>query len=451
VRRLAVPIALVSVAIALLAVLVGSFTGSARTATSYQVGGVLGAPPAGAGGPNGAADTLIAVILKAQAHLRASPKDAAGWAGLGAAYIQQALVTSDPTYYPKAQGALQRSIALKPEGNAAALAGMGALLNARHEFSQALDWARKAQEANPYSATVYGVMDDALTQLGDYAGATKAAERMLELQPGVPSFARASYHFEERGQTAAARQALTRALEQANGPADVAFCRYYLGELAFNEGHPWVALGQYTAGLKVDANYAPLLAGRAKARAATGQTAAALRDYATVTARVPQPQYVLEYAELLQAQGRDREAGEQLTLLAAQQQLLAANGVVDDLGAAVVAADHGSADQAVAHAQAEWARRRSVLVADALAWALHRAGRDAEALPYAEQADRLGWRNATFSYHRGMIEKALGRDAVARRDISRALAINPHFSPLQVPRATRALTALRPTARKRAT
>ena len=41
--------------------------------------------------------------------------------------------------------------------------------------------------------------------------------------------------------------------------------------------------------------------------------------------------------------------------------------------------------------------------ADALAWALHAAGRDAEALPLIEQAGALGRRDATVDYHRGMI------------------------------------------------
>ena len=94
---------------------------------------------------------------------------------------------------------------------------------------------------------------------------------------------------------------------------------------------------------------------------------------------------------------------------------------------------------AVEHARTEWGRRQSVLVADALAWALHRAGHDTEALGYAQKADRLGWKNATFAYHRGMIELALGHKAQARTQLSRALKINPHFSVLQAPAARRAL------------
>ena len=41
-----------------------------------------------------------------QAHLRARPKDARGWATLGAAYVEQARTSGDPTRYPQADKAL---------------------------------------------------------------------------------------------------------------------------------------------------------------------------------------------------------------------------------------------------------------------------------------------------------------------------------------------------------
>ena len=57
-------------------------------------------------------------------------------------------------------------------------------------------------------------------------------------------------------------------------------------------------------------------------------------------------------------------------------------------------------------------------VADALAWALHRAGRSAEAARYAVRAGRLGGRHALFAYHRGEIEHALGRTDAARTHLT---------------------------------
>jgi tetratricopeptide (TPR) repeat protein len=96
----------------------------------------------------------------------------------------------------------------------------------------------------------------------------------------------------------------------------------------------------------------------------------------------------------------------------------------------------------LAAAQAEWARRQSITVADALAWQLYANGRYRDALGYSNQALRLGTRSALFFFHRGMIQKALGRTADARRDLATALDINPHFSILWSQTAARTLAEL---------
>ena len=49
-----------------------------------------------------------------------------------------------------------------------------------------------------------------------------------------------------------------------------------------------------------------------------------------------------------------------------------------------------------------------------------------EALGYSRRSLRLGTRDASFFFHRGMIERCLGRPAQARAAFSRALAINPY-------------------------
>ncbi len=423
------------------AVVVVRGTKSGSEATSDK----LGRPNAlstGGGVPTGSSDQLDVAIRNRQELLRAHPDNSVAWAELGSAYVQQARITANPVYYPKAAGALHRSVALKRHDNFEAMVGLGALANAQHNFAAARSWGRRAERVNHYNANVYAVLNDALTQLGDYRGATAATQHMLDLRPGVPSFTRASYDFEQHGDNAGARFALDKALKIATSPADIAFCRYYLGELAFNEGDARQAARQYALGLKVDPAYSPLLAGQAKAEGALGQTAAAIRDYTTVIGRVPQPQYVIELGELEQSLGHRAEARSQYELLGVEFKLFAANGVNDDLTRAQFEADHGEPAKALEHAKAEWGRRHSVLVADALAWALHQNGRDREALRYAKFANHLGWRNAGFVYHQAMIEASLGQRETARAGLARALKINPAFNPLQVPIARRTLARL---------
>ncbi|MFB9444091.1 tetratricopeptide repeat protein [Dactylosporangium vinaceum] len=401
-------------------------------------GGGTTVPGAGAA----PADPLDAGIAAAQARLRRLPGDWNTWAQLGSAYVERARVTGDPTYYGKAEEALHRSLDLAPATNWAAMAGMGSLANARHDFHAALDWGRRAERINPAAGSVHGVIADALTQLGDAPGARTAVQRMLDVEPGVSSFTRASYDFEQHGQTEPARAALERALAEAAAPADRAFCRYYLGELAFNTGDAQGALVQYDAGLTADPGYHPLHAGRGKAYLALGRTADALHEYELATQALPLPNLVAEYGDALTVAGRLDAARQQYALHAVQQKLFAAGGVGDRLGDAVFLADHGDPAGALTAARAEWADRQPALVADALAWALHRNGQDTEALTYATKATALGWRNATFLYHRGAIEHALGNDADARRDLADALAVNPHFDALQAPAAQQLLTSI---------
>ncbi|MGH3832136.1 MAG: tetratricopeptide repeat protein, partial [Pseudonocardiaceae bacterium] len=360
-------------------------------------------------------------------------------AALSIPYIEQARITADPSYYAKAQGALERSFQVKPDDNAEAMIGMGALANARHDFAAARDWGEKVRAIRPDTAEVYAVLTDAYTQLGQPQAATDAVQHMLDLQPGVSSLTRASYDLELHGRVADARTALLQALDESITTSDVAYCRYYLGELAFNSGQLDEAARQYQAGINAGEDSPALEQGLAKVAAARGNLDAALVSYQRVTQQLPLPQYIAEYAELLTVAGRGAQAKTQLELLDAQQRLFAANGVTDDLTAAITQADLGDPAQAVAHGRAEWDHRHMLLVADALSWALHVDGRDAEALGYADQAAATGYRNALFSYHRGMILKALGRDAEARQALSAALRINPYFSPLQAPRARAAL------------
>ena len=140
--------------------------------------------------------------------------------------------------------------------------------------------------------------------------------------------------------------------------------------------------------------------------------------------------------------GRDDLAGEQYAVVEATRAIARANGVNVDLEIALFDADHGDPEGALAAAEAEWARRDSVHVADAYAWALYASGRYDEAARISKRALELGTRNAVFLFHAGMIERARGHDGAARRLLRRAVTTNPNFSILYATTAERALAEL---------
>ncbi|MEV8632866.1 hypothetical protein AB0395_14525 [Streptosporangium sp. NPDC051023] len=360
------------------------------------------------------------------ARLRRLPRDHQAWAQLGMAYVQQARVTADPSFYPKAEGALTRAAELSP-GDFAVLTGQAALAAGRHEFAEAVRLATRSAEVNPYGQGAQAVLADAYTQLGRYGEATRAVDRMMELRPGVTAFTRASYDAEIRGERDLAREMLERALDDAFAPSDIAYCRHYLGELALHSGDLRGATEQYRLALKADPGFTPALAGTARAAALGGRLREAADLYATVVSRLPLAQYVTEYGEVLAKAGGN--PAPQWTLLRAQQVLTEQAGVRDDLTWAEFEADHGSPALAVRHAEAEYGRNPNVVAADALAWALHREGRDREALPYARKATSTGWRNALLLNHRAEIERALGLTRESKRSFSLAHEADPAFSP----------------------
>lgn len=391
--------------------------------------------------PNGA--SLTASIAALQAGLKRLPKDDASWAQLGSAYVQQARLTADPSFYGKADGAFAESLRLRPDGNDAALAGQASLAASRHAFATAVQLTDSALAINAYSATALGVKVDGLTELGQYAAARDVLDRMLQLHPGVDSFTRASYAYELQGDVDSARTALERSLSVAADPADKAFVHYYLGELSWNNGDVATAAKDYDAALVDDPAYVPPLTGRAKVKAVRGDVAGALADDRTAIARQPQPLTLLELGELLDAQGRTAEAQQQYAVLRATQQLYQASGQVVDAELSLFESDHGDPATAVALAQKAYAARPdSVIAEDAQAWALHAAGRDREALPLAQAALRNGYHSASFRYHLGVIEMSVGDRAAARTDLQTALTLNPNWNPLQAPKARALLAGL---------
>ncbi|MFD3543625.1 tetratricopeptide repeat protein [Streptomyces sp. NPDC058662] len=399
----------------------------------------------GMGAPAAAVD-LAALVADREKWVAAHPDDDASWAVLGSACLEQARRTADPAWYPRAEKALKRSLEVRPveKGNFDAMTGMGALANARRDFGTGKRWGELVRAQAPRRWTAYPVLVDAYTGLGDYKGAQGAMERLLELRPGLAAYTRASQVYRDRGWREDAVVAMEHAAGAAKSPAEKAYALYRLGELSWERGDAAEALRQYEGALRADPGQAEALGGRARALAALGRSGEAVRDYRLALGRTPVPRLALELGELLESLGREEEARTPYDVLGA----LAAGGGSGSRGGddhvllGLYEADHGDPAAAVRRLRKEWSRHRSVQVADALGWALHKSGDDTSALEYAKKATEQGLRSADFAYHRAMIERALGDEAATRRHLQEALRTNPHFSPLRGPRAKEVLAGI---------
>jgi tetratricopeptide (TPR) repeat protein len=388
-----------------------------------------------------AAGSTPETIAALQRRLRAAPSDWSAAAALGLAYVQQARITADPSTYPRAEQALRRSLSLRG-GNVDGLVGMGSLALARHDFRSALAWGRRAVSANPFGVAGYGVVGDALVELGRYREAFHAFQHMADLHPGLAAYARASYARELQGDVAEAIRVMRMAEAAAGSPEDAAWVAFELGELLWSAGRVDAAEDAYRRAVGQAPAFVGPRAGLARVSWARGRLSEAIRRYQRVVTRFPAPEHVAALGDLYSVTGRPALAQSQFALVRAEQDLFASNGVNVDVELALFDADHASPQEALRSARAAWAERRSVHAADALAWALHRNGRSREAALYARRALALGTRNALFQFHAAMIELRLGHEDRTRVLLSAAVRTNPYFSIIHSTAARRALSRL---------
>jgi tetratricopeptide (TPR) repeat protein len=414
-------------------------TAAAIVAAVLSLGGVL--HPAGATQPDrphaavealasgfGAGDTM-GLVAQLQRALRRAPGNVHDLDLLGLAYQQRARETGDPAWYPKSNGILTRALRLAP-GDLPATSGLGSLALSRHRFAQALQIGRRAVALSPSTAASYGIVGDALVELGRYRAAFRSFDTMARLKPGLAAYARISYARELRGDWSGAVHAMRLAGTAAIGePEPTAWVHVQLGKLDWSRGLYDTAAAEYRAALRTFPGYVYALDALAQVAAATGQLERAIALERRAEETIPLPQFVGLLGDLERAAGHRRAALRDYALIGVIDRLLRANGVRTDLEVALFDADHGIAPaRTLALARRAQHARPSIDGDDVLAWTLERNGRCAEALGYSRLALRLGTRDSLKFFHRGMIERCLGDGMVARGWFRRAVALNPHFS-----------------------
>ena len=371
----------------------------------------------------------VELIRRLAAGLRARPDDQRSYTLLGLAYQQRARETGNPVYYTKSAAALGRARALDPT-DAATASALGSLALAQHRFGRALALGRRAVRLAPYTSRNYGVLGDALIELGRYREAFRAFDRMSSLRPGLSAYARISYARELLGRPRAAAHAMELALDAAGGePEPTAWTRTQLGKLAWSHGRVDEAERQFRAALAIFPGYVYALEPLALVEEAKGHPARAIALARQAAEVLPLPQSVATLGDLLARHGHRRAARRQYALVGVIERLLVANGVRTELETALFDVDHGvRLERALTLARDAHVVRPSVESDDVLAWALARNGRCIEALAHSRSALRLGTRDALKLFHRGMIERCLGHTRSARAFFAEAVALNPHFS-----------------------
>ena len=302
------------------------------TATALLLGGAFrdssGASPATAA-VRLAPTSTAGAVAEAQAAVRMNPDDVTALDKLGLAYQQSARETGDPTYYTKSGEALRRALRLAPR-DLIATSGLGSLALSRHRFREALALGRRAHGISPTTARNYGVIGDALVELGRYRAGFRAFDAMASMKPDVSSYSRIGHARYLLGDVPGAIDALTLAADAAAGQGETeAWTHVQLSKVYFSVGRYERAAAEARSALRAFPDYALGYDALAWAQFAQGRLRDAIDSEQTAVNRIPLPQYVAMLGDLYRTTGNDKAARKQYALIRIIERLLVANGVQD--------------------------------------------------------------------------------------------------------------------------
>jgi tetratricopeptide (TPR) repeat protein len=239
------------------------------------------------------------------------------------------------------------------------------------------------------------------------------------------------------------KAAVTEGVEAQLPSENLAWLYYELGEYETQAGDSASADAAYLSALNIHPGDYRALAALGKLRANNGRFAEAIVLYQKAIAVVPMPIFVAELGDLYAKSGNQAEAKKQYALVEYIGLLGHINQVLHNRDLALFYADHDmKLAQALDLAQKELEVRHDVYTWDALAWALYKNGKLAEAAKASEKAMRFGTRDSILLFHAGMIAERLGQREQAQNELKEALQINPHFHLIYANAAQQRLTAL---------
>ena len=320
-------------------------------------------------------------IARLEERLKAGAATASDYASFALALLEKMRATPDPAFYPRAEQAVGEAFNRDP-ANFEASVGMGILCLARHDFFGALDWGEKALVLSPGNSAGLGVVADSQMELGLYDEAVTTVQQMVDVRPGVPSYARTAQlrflYGDLPGAIEIQKEAIT--IAALSGGEAAAWSRSNLGLMLFKTNRLDEARHEFEQALHVVPFYERALAGLGQVRAAEGDYDAAIESYSQAIRRIPLPQHVMDLADLYRAAGKPDDAARQDALLDAIVKVERANGINIDVDLALYYANSNrDPEKTVALARQALAARPNVYSEDVLAWALFKKGNADEA------------------------------------------------------------------------
>ena len=380
-----------------------------------------------------------------QARINANARDDISWSYLGDLLEIKGRQTGDIANYIAARDAYNTALDIAP-GSAAAAIGAARIASTLHDFLGAQAGATQILAGDPTATGALAILFDASLELGELDTAQQALT-LLEARIQTPAVlgreARLAFvKGDTQGALDLSGQAVTDSTSAGDPASSQAFYQFTHAEYELYAGDLDAAQTSYEASLTALPGYPLSLYGEGRIAYAKGDLPHAIALLEAATAALPRPDMVAFLGDLYELNGRQADATKQFDTVEFIHGLAANGGArVYDREYETYLADHArDTATAVDLATSELAYRKDVYGYDALAWAQHAAGDDADALTNARLSLATGTQDARLLIHAGLIELANGLVADGQAHLKAGLALNPSFSPLVVAAARAAVT-----------
>jgi tetratricopeptide (TPR) repeat protein len=364
---------------------------------------------------------------------------------LASLYLQRARETGNYSDYERAELLARHSLAQREAHNSFTYQLLATSLLAEHRFTDALAAARTLDSIEPGIPSQQAQLAEIELELGNYAAAGALFDSVKSVGDRPSITARLARWHEIEGRPDVAKRLLALAIRNSQMLTDlpkeqISWFYYRLGELELKSGRLAQADSAFNAGLARFPGDYRILGAFARLAAARGDWQGAIDYGARAIAIQLDPATLGTMSDAYAALGDTAQAAQYaktMTMSALRQP-----GPIHRAWGLFLLDHDRDVARVLAKAHAELETRRDVYGYDLYAWALYKSGRYREAREASDRALSRRTQDAQLFFHAGMIARAMGDSAAAKRDLDEALRINPFFGAANVRAARLALQSL---------
>ena len=366
--------------------------------------------------------------------IKSDPSDTKSALALANAYIMEARISGNISYYDKATIKTIENVLAKEPGNYEALMLKALIQLSQHHFADGLATATTAVNINPNNAFVYGLLVDANVEMGNYDAALDAADKMVTIRPDLRSYSRIAYLREIYGDYPGAVSAMKFAV-QAGIPSEESteWCRTQLGRLYENMGEINKASFQYNLSLAARPGYAYALAGLGRIASYEKKYDSAVYFFQqaqnTVSDLGVKENLAIAYSNAGQtekANALNKEVIDEMNKNAQMSIDDPTIGHYSDKELAYAYLQNNNYDKALEHALAEYYRRpKNIDVNKTMAWVYYKRNEISKAQTYLDAALITHSKNPMLLCTAGLIYAKTGNTEKGKMMLGLGLQHNP--------------------------